>query len=387
MELEDQERMLGENRGRLQSEVQSKQQQIQTDAYSFGLNNFNTLDSRAQVELLRSGNSVLTRNNAFIDQNSNGITILSDGTSNDLNFDIENAPAKKAEMDNKPGKKPAGKDGQADFKQSLKKRISNESQQAFGDQLQSQTRAGGLSGEAGPQSGAGLQDPFGEPMNQSGTYDQSGQGQPGFRFSAGNRNSFYERGAQLGAPAGPGGISSFGGMQQGGGQGGGFGAGGGGFIPAQGGVNVDQAPSDALIISGNAGDVDSVEQMLMGGETAATGMSLKFDIPRYGKSHTFSKAGGEPRLALKLKPTDYWTQNGQLIWSLIWIALTIAAVKFLTSRDWDSLSRKDAGGLLTLVGLTLSVILPMDLLWIGLVLLLSGLILLGTHRYLTLQEE
>lgn len=389
MELEDQERMLGENRGRLQSEVLSKQQQIQTDAYSFGLNNFNTLDSRAQVDLLRSGNSVLTRNNAFGDQITNGTTIFSDGTANDLNFEIETSPTKEAEMDNKPGEGKSGKDGPADFKQSLKKRISNESQQAFGDEFQSQTRSGGRRGEAGPQSGAGLQDPFGQPMNQSGTYDQGGQGQPDSRFSG--RNSFYERGAQLETPTGPPVFSSFGGMQQGGGQSGGFGAGGapggGGFVPLQAAGNPDTVLG--FVAPGDDGrrQQDAVEQMLMGGETAATGMSLKFDIPRYGKSHTFSKAGGEPRLALKLKPTDYWTQNGQLIWSLIWIALTIAAVKFLTSRDWDSLSRKDAGGLLTLVGLTLSVILPMSLLWIGLLLLLSGLILLGTHRYLTLQEE
>jgi hypothetical protein len=53
------------------------------------------------------------------------------------------------------------------------------------------------------------------------------------------------------------------------------------------------------------------------------GLSLGFDLPTTGKKMVFSKAGGDPKLALAVRPEETVRWGLNLVWSGIWLAIGI----------------------------------------------------------------
>ncbi|MDC0262302.1 hypothetical protein OAK47_03675, partial [Planctomycetaceae bacterium] len=94
----------------------------------------------------------------------------------------------------------------------------------------------------------------------------------------------------------------------------------------------------------------------------------------FGKPITFSKVGGEPRLALNIKPEDSLSGGRRLLWILLWIGISIGFVRGILSGRWTNCSPREIGYGLAAVGILLCIILPMELILIGLLVLLCGLV-------------
>ncbi len=86
---------------------------------------------------------------------------------------------------------------------------------------------------------------------------------------------------------------------------------------AQRGVNVDGVGMGQMP---NAGGVGS------GGWTQAGGLSLGFELPTTGRKFVFSKAGGDPKLALGLRPRESVRWGLSLVWALVWLAVGLGVV-------------------------------------------------------------
>ncbi len=77
---------------------------------------------------------------------------------------------------------------------------------------------------------------------------------------------------------------------------------------------------------GNLGGV-GMEQMANGGGggspawTQAGGLSLGFELPMTGQKLVFTKAGGDPKLALGLRPQESVRWGMSLVWTLVWLAM------------------------------------------------------------------
>jgi hypothetical protein len=108
-----------------------------------------------------------------------------------------------------------------------------------------------------------------------------------------------------------------------------------GFAPVMGrGVN------DALL-GANVNEPAQGVQVPPGGGAPmwmqAGGLSLPFDLPTSGKKLVFSKTGGDPKLALAVRPQQSIRWGLNLLWSIVWltfgigIAVSVRSVSF-TSR-------------------------------------------------------
>lgn len=113
--------------------------------------------------------------------------------------------------------------------------------------------------------------------------------------------------------------------------------------------------------------------------TGAGGLSLPIEIPQDGQKLTFSKSGGEARLALGLRPRASLETGFGLAWTLVWLAVAVALIA--------ALARPDA--LHALAGRLPLILLGLGLAWyfllpawaLGLALFLLGAISFGwQHR-------
>lgn len=354
--LEEEQRVLQENTRRLQQNLETQQQAIQQDTYNYLLDNFDTLDAQSQGGVLRSSNGALIGNNTFIDHNGNG----QPDDSVELFFDLQKSSPK-------PAAKPNAKEKQqAAPQQQLKKRLSNKDQSGSfgrqsGDQQSSSTRSrmsdvftNQLQNQREQNFIDVLNDPFGVP--------------PSLEELKRNNEitlSIVESRIQNEVQAAP--------------NSGGFGGGGmfyGGRNSLLENLNGSNAGSQQEKF-GLIGRMDvgvSSQQTELLGTSQSTGMSLKFDVPTFGKPITFSKVGGEPRLALNIKPEDSLSGGRRLLWILLWIGISIGFVRGILSGRWTNCSPREIGYGLAAVGILLCIILPMELILIGLLVLLCGLV-------------
>ena len=60
--------------------------------------------------------------------------------------------------------------------------------------------------------------------------------------------------------------------------------------------------------------------------TQAGGLSLGFELPTTGQKLVFSKAGGDPKLALGLRPQESVRWGLSLVWTLVWLAVGLGIV-------------------------------------------------------------
>ncbi|QDT30116.1 hypothetical protein Enr10x_54760 [Gimesia panareensis] len=87
------------------------------------------------------------------------------------------------------------------------------------------------------------------------------------------------------------------------------------------------------------------------GWTQAGGISLKFDIPLQGHKLEFSKVNGHPKLALKVRPENTFAFGSALVWTIVWGAVLICLILFVTRFSNSAFLWKWGGMALTLAGL------------------------------------
>jgi hypothetical protein len=358
--LEEEQRVLQENTQRLERNLATQQQAIQQDRYNYYLDNFDTLDAQSQSGVLRSSNGALIGNNTFIDQNGDG----QPNESVELLFELQKTPQPPAAKSDGKAKQ------QAEPQQQLKKRLSNKGQSGSfgrqsGNQQSGETRSqqrdrftNDLKNQREQNFIESLDDPFGEPVLSS--------------FGRPQRNMLEPTVPHVQTAPGSGG--------------GGFGGG----IPgrtqsfeSQNGLRDQDGLSDrrksvADLDSGfQQGSFDAGEngqQTDLPGTSQSTGMSLKFDVPTFGKPITFSKVGGEPRLALNIKPEDSLSGGRRLLWIVLWIGISVGFVRGILLGRWTNCSPREIGYGLSALGILLCIILPMELILVGLLVLLCGLV-------------
>jgi hypothetical protein len=101
-------------------------------------------------------------------------------------------------------------------------------------------------------------------------------------------------------------------------------------------------------------------------------LSLVFDIPKEGHKLVFTKAGGDPKLAVELRPRKSLELLLGALWMLPWLfVLLLAMLLFSRNRYAPTAWRQLPYGLIAL-GLLLFVFLPAPALWLGLVLVAVG---------------
>lgn len=76
---------------------------------------------------------------------------------------------------------------------------------------------------------------------------------------------------------------------------------------------------------------------LGGGWSQTGGLSLGFELPTRGRKLVFSKAGGEPKLALAVRPEESIRWGLNLVWSAVWLAIGMAVV--LAARSASFVTR------------------------------------------------
>jgi hypothetical protein len=70
-----------------------------------------------------------------------------------------------------------------------------------------------------------------------------------------------------------------------------------------------------------------------GGWTQTGGLSLEFQLPTTGRKLVFSKAGGDPRLALAVRPQQSIRWGLNLVWSAVWLAIGVGIVLAVRSAS------------------------------------------------------
>ena len=113
-----------------------------------------------------------------------------------------------------------------------------------------------------------------------------------------------------------------------------------------------------------------------------SGLSLEIDLPTTGQKLVFSKVGGDPKLALAIRPYASVRWGLSLAWSAVWI-VGIAMV-LLALRQPAGISRLlDYGPAFAIVlGTLCFCALPTPLNIIGFVLMLVGAVLMA-RKYAT----
>lgn len=65
----------------------------------------------------------------------------------------------------------------------------------------------------------------------------------------------------------------------------------------------------------------------------AGGLSLEFNLPTTGRKLVFSKAGGDPKLALAVRPQESIRWGLNLVWSVVWVAIGLGIVVAVRSQS------------------------------------------------------
>src|SRR5690606_36552218 len=102
------------------------------------------------------------------------------------------------------------------------------------------------------------------------------------------------------------------------------------------------------------------------------GLSLPIDLPKEGQSLTFTKLGGDPRLALQVRPRE--TASAVVHWA--WAIIVLAAGAWLLHHLAHRTDMRDIrGGLVAVslaLGLALLLFLPLPLSLAGAALFIAG---------------
>jgi hypothetical protein len=109
-------------------------------------------------------------------------------------------------------------------------------------------------------------------------------------------------------------------------------------------------------------------------------LSLAFDIPQEGQKVVLTKAGGDPKLTIEVRPRRSLDLLLGALWMLPWLALLIL-VLVLVGRDRYSASAwRQLPFALIMLGMLLFVFLPAPAFWLGLLVIAAGTILASLPR-------
>jgi hypothetical protein len=116
------------------------------------------------------------------------------------------------------------------------------------------------------------------------------------------------------------------------------------------------------------------------GWVSAGGLSLAIDIPQDGQKLTFSKSGGDARLALGLRPRASLEVGFGLGWAAVWLLVAIGLIAALARADASVALVRKLPLIAVGVGLVWFLLLPGTA--IGFTLFLVGALVLGwQHRH------
>jgi hypothetical protein len=79
-----------------------------------------------------------------------------------------------------------------------------------------------------------------------------------------------------------------------------------------------------------AADVGGGEGEALAGWTSAGGLSLDMALPREGQALTFSKSGGDARLALGMRPRASLETGFGLAWTAVWLLVGLGLIAALS---------------------------------------------------------
>jgi hypothetical protein len=111
------------------------------------------------------------------------------------------------------------------------------------------------------------------------------------------------------------------------------------------------------------------------GWTTAGGLSLDMAVPQDGQKLTFSKSGGDARLALGLRPRAALETGFGLAWTVVWIVIGLGLIAALARADALAAVVRRLPPIATAVGLAWYFLLPLA--GAGFALFVVGAICLG----------
>jgi hypothetical protein len=109
--------------------------------------------------------------------------------------------------------------------------------------------------------------------------------------------------------------------------------------------------------------------------TSSAGLSLDINIPQNGHKLTFSKSGGDARLALGLRPRASLEAAFNLLWAILWLGAALGVVGALARRNSADFLRRRIPLFLIALGLAWYFLMPAQ--FIGFTLFIIGGLSLG----------
>ena len=152
-----------------------------------------------------------------------------------------------------------------------------------------------------------------------------------------------------------------------------FGQGTPGFVPA--------APLTAPAASDGRADQKAPADETVSRPRSPGTLSLAFEIPKEGQMLVFTKAGGDPKLTVELRPRQSLQLLLGALWMLPWFFLLLLALILFGRDRYAPTARRQLPVALIVVGLLLFVFLPTPAFWLGLALIGVGTVQASVARH------
>ena len=101
--------------------------------------------------------------------------------------------------------------------------------------------------------------------------------------------------------------------------------------------------------------------------------------PKDGREWTFTKVGGDPKLALAVRPRETLETGIGLVWTLVWLAVAGAIIYALWRAAEAAVVRRYVPMALAALGLVLFFLLPPPVQWAGFALFILGALGIAWH--------
>jgi hypothetical protein len=132
-------------------------------------------------------------------------------------------------------------------------------------------------------------------------------------------------------------------------------------------------------IVGRRDMADGVAVIDTPGWSSVGGLSLKIEVPQEGQKLTFSKSGGDARLALGLRPRESLEAGFGLTWTALWLLVAVGLIAALSHADASRALARRLPPIAAGLGLAWYLLLPAAP--IGFALFILGSVCLGwQHR-------
>jgi len=145
------------------------------------------------------------------------------------------------------------------------------------------------------------------------------------------------------------------------------------------GMGVQDGTANELAFDSTNSDVAGAMGQGLAGWTTAGGLSLDMAVPQEGQKLTFSKSGGDARLALGLRPRAALETGFGLAWTTVWLVIGLGLIAALARADAFAAVVHRLPPIMTAVGLAWYFLLPAAA--AGFALFVVGAVCLGwQHR-------